>query len=429
MKQKLYSELRSIYETTVSDPHTFRVTIRLKDLIDGDLFTRAVEQTMIRYPYFCVRLCKEGDQLFFEDNPAPVPVFHSDSRIILGGEETNGHFIAFSYAANRIHVDGWHAMTDGGGLSPLFNTLLYVYCSKYYGVDIPSPDLRLPGNEISSKEWADPLKVPLSEDYEGLTGKWSGHALQIGKGPQFFPEHPGIVTALRIPEKEFMHFNLSNDGSPGTIIALLCARAIDSLHPHEEDPVVISLCVNQRKALSAPLAHQSLVGDVRLLYSGKIKAMPFSTQATCFRGMVALQSDRGNVLDEIRDYQALMRELDAMPDRASRQRRCQALMEEATACMTATVSYVGKSRMGQIEPYIQEINCVPSTALPSSHTPVVIEISSVNGFFYVNFIQYLSDLQYTHAFIRQFRDNGIEYVVLSQEEAMYPAIDIPLISR
>ena len=109
-----------------------------------------------------------------------------------------------------------------------------------------------------------------------------------------------------------MRFNISNDGSPATIVALLLARAIDALHPDAGLPPVIAMCVNQRKALRAPLAHQSLVGDVRLPYTGKIRGLDFSTQATCFRGMVTLQTDEEMVLDEIREYQELVGHLKAM---------------------------------------------------------------------------------------------------------------------
>ena len=33
----LFSELRTIYETTLLDPHTYRITIKMKDIIDGKL--------------------------------------------------------------------------------------------------------------------------------------------------------------------------------------------------------------------------------------------------------------------------------------------------------------------------------------------------------------------------------------------------------
>ena len=53
----LFSELRTIYETTLLDPHTYRITIKMKDIIDGKLLREAVDMTMERYPYFREYAC------------------------------------------------------------------------------------------------------------------------------------------------------------------------------------------------------------------------------------------------------------------------------------------------------------------------------------------------------------------------------------
>ena len=136
MDRDLYSELRTIYETTDADPHTFRITIKLKDLVDGETLRRAVDKTMERYPYFRVRLCREGDRLFLTDDPSPVPVLWTGGRIVLGSEETSGHLLAFCYWKNRLFIDAYHGLTDGGGIAPLIKTLLYYYCSAYYGREL-----------------------------------------------------------------------------------------------------------------------------------------------------------------------------------------------------------------------------------------------------------------------------------------------------
>ena len=223
-----------------------------------------------------------------------------------------------------------------------------------------------------------------------------------------------------------MRFNISNDGSPATIAALLLARTIDGLHPGADLPAVIAMCVNQRKALNAPLAHQSLVGDVRLPYTDRVKAMPFSKQATCFRGMVTIQSDTDMVLDEIRDYQKLMKDLAATDSLAERRRRCQQRMEDVSRCITATVSYVGKANYGDAERYIQEYEALPSTALPSTHVPLTIEMSAMNGYFFLNFIQYFNETDYFRDFIGQLRENDIDYDVLNMTEARYPRVELPV---
>lgn len=61
MQRALYSELRTIYETSVSRPNTFRQTIKLRDLVDGKILRQAV--------------------------------IHTNHQIVLGSEQTAGHLL------------------------------------------------------------------------------------------------------------------------------------------------------------------------------------------------------------------------------------------------------------------------------------------------------------------------------------------------
>jgi hypothetical protein len=426
MDRDLYSELRTIYETTDADPHTFRITIKLKDLVDGETLRKAVDKTMERYPYFRVRLCREGDRLFLTDEPSPVPVLWTGGRIVLGSEETSGHLLAFCYWKNRLFIDAYHGLTDGGGIAPLIKTLLYYYCSAYYGRELSAEGIRLRDGAVSPEEWEDPGRRRLPDEDVVLVSKWNAPALQLPEEGIVRLTPECLVYNLRVPEAEFMRFNISNDGSPASIVALLLARSIDALHPEAVRVPVIAMCVNQRKALRAPLAHQSLVGNVLLPYTPRLRAMPFSTQATCFRGMVTLQSDPDMVLDEIREYQELMTRLEGLETHAMRQALCVSRMEALSRRITATVSYVGKASMGEAERYIQEYEALPSTALPSTHVPLTVEMSAVNGYFFLNFIQYFREADYFSAFVRQLRHNGIDYDVLNVTEARWPGIELPL---
>ena len=422
MIHKLYSELRTIYETSKENPHTFRITIKMKDMIDGDILEQSVRKTMKRYPYFAMKLVWTPEGAAFEDNNEPMPVLHTDGPVVLGSRKVKGHLLAFCWWVNKIHIEIYHAMTDGGGIYPLIKTLLYYYCSAYYKKDLSTEGVRLAGDPIDPAEWEDPALRPIEGEPFGLVKKWEKPGFQLKDGGRISLDEKCIVYNIRIPEKEFMQFNISNDGSPGTIIALFLSRAIEKVNPKHEDPVVIAMCVNQRKALKAPLAHQSLVGDVRLVYGEKMKALPFMDQATSFRGMVALQSDPDIVREEIRQYQQIMEEMAALPDDEAKHRYCVERMDRMTSYFTATVSYVGKTDMGDAEYYIQEFHVLPSTALPSSATPLTLELSAMNGSFYVNFMQYFENDCYLNAFIQELRDNNINYDVLYQEETKYPGM-------
>ncbi len=425
MINHLYSELRTIYETTVEDPHTFRITLKLKDMIDGRLFHRAVEKTMLRYPYFRVRMTMKGGRPCFEDNPAPVPVIHTNRRTILGSQQTSGHLLCFCYWQNEIHIDAYHAMSDGGGFAPLLKTFLYYYCSSFYETELSAEGIRLCDDPVLQPEWDDPAAKPLGAGRKGMARKWSSPAFQLQDAGIAHIIPDSISFNMRIPEEAFMRFNISNDGSPATIVALFLARTIDALHPAAALPPVIAMCVNQRKALRAPFAHQSLVGDVRLPFTNRLKTMPFPTQATCFRGMVALQSEADMVLDEIREYQELMERLDTMADPQARRDCCVHRMEELSKCISATVSYVGKADFGEGERFIHQYSALPSTALPSTHVPLTVELSAVNGYFFLNFIQFFEEEDYFLTFARQLRQNGIDYDVLDVIEARYPRIVLP----
>ena len=420
MKYSLYAQLRTIYETTVDNPHTFRVTCKMKDMIDQDILQKAVDLTMRRYPYFSMKIVREKDAVVFEQNTKEHIVIHGDGPITLGSNEVNEHLLNVSWWKNKIHLDVYHALTDGTGIYPLIKTLLYYYCSDYYQKELSSDTVRLSDHIVSREEWIDPYKQKIDQELLLLKEKWNQPAFQIQMDHNVEISKKCIVYNIRIPEKEFMRFNISNDGSPGTIIALFLARAIDKLNAKSKDPIVISMCVNQRKALNAPVAHQSLVGDVRLVYNEKMKSMEFGQQATCFRGMVALQSNQDMVLQEVKDYQCFMDELNQCDSEEKKHKLCVEKMNQETSKMSATVSYVGKTDMGEAEFYIQEFHVLPSTALPSSATPLTLELSAINGSFYVNFMQYFEYDGYLKEFIQQLRDNDINYDVLYQEATKYP---------
>lgn len=425
MRQKLYSELRTLYEANPQNPRTYRVTIKLKDMVDEDVLCKAVRQTMRRYPYFRVKLVIEEDGLYFEDNPAPTPVLHTDGPIMLGSDETKGHLLAFCWWKNKVHIDVSHALTDGGGIYRMIKTLLYYYCSAYYDRDLSREDICLADDEVAEAEWHDPARDAIAYHTEFLVEKWHDRAFQISDGGLVKLSDKCIVYNIRISEKEFMRFNLSNDGSPGSILALMLTRAIHSLHPQAADPIVIAMCVNQRRALGTPLAHQSLVGDVRLVFHDRMKDMRFELQAACYRGMVLLQSDNEMVRREVCEYQELMEVLDGLPSHEARSSYCKELAAQKSQMLTATVSYVGKASLGDAEYYVQEFHVLPSTALPSCTTPITLELSAINGSFYVNFMQFFEGDAYLRAFIKQLRENDINYDVLYQEPTKYPGCVCP----
>ena len=290
MDQELFTELRPLYSTSKKRPNEIRIRIRMRDLIDPDVLRRAVDTTMERYPYFCVELQKKDGRYIFAENRRPVVITHSLHGVDLNSPESNYHMIAFCWQDNWIILDVFHGMTDGTGAYEIVRTLLYYYCSGRYNVTLNDSGIRLAGDEISQEEWIDP--VAGRTDLPTPPRAELSDALSLTASAGLDKDGRHTVYSIAISESEFMRFNLDNDGSPGTMVSLLLSRAIAKLFPAEEKTIRIALCVNQRKALHAPLAHQSLVGGVMLEYKNQIRDWPLDRQATAYRRWFLLSRRR-----------------------------------------------------------------------------------------------------------------------------------------
>ena len=402
MEQKLFTELRTLYTTTKEAPAEIRIRIRMRDLIDPEILRRAVDTTMERYPYFCVELQKKEGGFVYAENHRPVVISDSLHGAELNSEETNYHMIAFCWQDNMIILDVFHGLTDGTGAYEVVRTLLYYYCSERYNVSLKEDGIRLVGDEISAEEWIDPVvsrtDLPTPKQNELMSD-----ALNVITTAGLEEDRRHTVYSVAISEKEFMRFNLDNDGSPGTMVALLLSRAIAKLFPESENAIRIALCVNQRKALNAPLAHQSLVGGVMLEYKDKLRDWSLEMQGTAYRGMVFAQTQEENVLRGIASFKGVNGMLFTKESDQERIGVASYINSLAGKLTTATVSYVGKADYKEAEQYIRDFRLWTS---PMGNN-LLVEISAVNGRFTLDFLQSFSSPVIVNAFLKELDENGI----------------------
>ena len=420
MEQKLFTELRPLYVTSRENPNVIRIRIRMRDLIDSDILRCAVDFTMERYPYFCVELKKKDGQYIFAENHRPVVITNSLHGVDLNSEDSNYHMIAFSYQDNWIILDVFHGMTDGTGAYEVLRTLLYYYCSNRYDIYLHAEGIRLVGDDIPAEEWADHVvnrnDLPAPRQNEQMSD-----ALNLIASAGLEKDHRHTVYSIAISESEFMRFNLDNDGSPGTMVSLLFSRAVAKLYPDATDIIRITLCVNQRKALHAPLAHHSLVGGAFLEYQEKMRDWPLDVQATAYRGMVFAQTQEENVLmgvASLKGVNGLLLSKESDQERLGVAGYINAL---AARVITATVSYVGKADYQEAERYIRDFRAWTSSAADG----LTIEISAVNGRFTLDFLQTFSSPVFVNAFLKELEENGIVYDLQDVNELELPNIKLP----
>lgn len=310
-------------------------------------------------------------------------------------------------------------MTDGTGAYEVLRTLLYYYCSERYNVELDDEGIRLVGDDISEEEWVDPV-VNRSD-----LPTPSRHEMPVALNPIALAgleeDRQQTAYSIAISESEFMRFTLDNDGSPGTMVALLLSRAIAKLFPDAEDVIRIALCVNQRKALRAPLAHQSLVGGVMLEYKDKMRDWPLERQGTIYRGMVFAQTDDEMVLVGVASNAGMNR---MILSKESDQERLE-VMNQINALtqrlITATVSYVGKANYKEAEKYIRDFR---SWTSPSTNG-LLVEIAAVNGRFMIDFLQKFSNPLFVNAYLKELEDNEVVYDLQDVQKLDLPNIKLP----
>ena len=210
------------------------------------------------------------------------------------------------------------------------------------------------------------------------------------------------VYDIQIPEAPLLRFTSANDASPGTLVNLFLARAIDSLHPHRDNPIVGGYVMNARPMLGAPKSPANCVSSMRLEYKDRMKGMDLTTQATIYRGMTFLQSDEERVRQTLLMAAARYRMAAAIPTLAGRQEAFSQFMTMGAGVYTFTVSYVGKGNYGGAEKYIREFWTHVPTAMP-----ILIEVAAIHGNIFLSLHQRFEEDLYVRAFLRQFEENGI----------------------
>lgn len=417
--EKIFSAIPFYYGATEESPNTLRMTIEMRDKIDGALFAHAVGKAMLRYPYFCVRVRATDRELMLEENPGKVVVEESQEPIRLGGAQANGHLLAFSWWEDSIHLDAFHGLSDAGGLLPLLRTVLYYYCRERYDSSLDHGGIRLAGGQISQEEIEEPYPRSVDGRIQPIGKAPRQKALDLAETGLCRPGRP-TVAKIQIPEEAYMRYSRDKDGSPAAVTALLMARSIDRLHRDRELPIVCGMAMNTRKVLGKPQAHHSLVSQLFLEYKEGMRKMDIREQATCFRGMIMVQGQDENIWDSVRNNIRLFEKVESLPDLETRRKMMRQVVSSFLDVDTFKVSYVGKSSMGSAEAYIRSIY----TSVDLNGSGIMIEVNSVNGLFCLSFLQEWEESVYVDAFLQELDREGIPHELVEKEALQVASVKI-----
>jgi hypothetical protein len=389
---------------------TFRLAIQMNSTVDFGLLSRSVARAAVRYPYFCVRPEREGEDLVLRYNDRPMPVFPDDRAVTLGSEDSRGHLISFGCKDKTIFIDASHYLADGIGLDPFLKTLLYLYVSEKYGTeDLDTARIRMPDSPIREEEYAYPF--PDSEiDTEKPHAPQKAREEAYGLDPDAFDNGGLYAYHLHIPQKAMMEKASTSDGSPVSYISVLFYRALHRIDQNIEKPIVAHVQHQYRATLEAPMSHYSLVNYISVTLSPRIGEWDIERQNTVVRGQVLLKGGKDA------DIKSINRLINAFPKSASYadKKKAMARFAENSICgKTFGISYIGKVDWCGFERYVHDLH--PYIGEKHTKNMLIIEAMAIGESFSLTFMQSGKGDKYLNAFIEELHALDIPVSLAGEE--------------
>lgn len=374
--------------------------VRMKNNVRGDLLRRALDNTMVRYPYFKSKLVEKNGDFYIAENPLSVAFAKTEKFRALGSMAVNYHLIDVTYIDQKIRVAFHHALCDGRGIMPFIQTLIYYYCCLRYNKAFAATGIRLAGDPLLPGETTEPLG----------NGKY-----EIGNSPMpeiikdgySLPENANEVShyyryEINIKRDPFMAFAKENNATPAILLALLASRSIKRLHPDADKPIVCSMASDMRQELGLENTHKNCVGSLYLPYTEAVEQMPMKEQATLYRAMLKEQRHPDVIKSSANSQIALSDKLDQQEGFAAKKEMLSFFND---LCInTFVISYLGQLKLGECEQYVDTMH------LYSSGTKgLILNMLSAGDYITVDLLQSFESEQFAAEFIRSLDEIGLEY--------------------
>lgn len=242
---KIYPAVRTADHAAV-----FRVAVQLNEIVEPDVLSEALIQTLPRFPTFNVRMQKGLFWYYFEHNPYRAVVTPDKAPVCrpIKLSETNGYLFRVCYFKKRISLEVFHAIADGTGAITLLKAILFKYL-VLSGKPVVADEGILDGQMYpSAGEVEDSFQKYYDENSK--SSRKEQRAYQI-KGTRILSDNVRITHGM-IPVASFRHL-VKESGATVTeyIVALLIASVYETQLKGSGDrlPVKVFVPVNLRRFL------------------------------------------------------------------------------------------------------------------------------------------------------------------------------------
>lgn len=145
--------------------NVFRLSATLKDEVDTEVLSSALDVTVRRFPSIATRLRKGAFWYYLEQISKAPPIMEENSFPLTRMSKKEISTCAFRVLVykNRIAVELFHSLTDGTGALIFLKTLIAEYLQQKYGISITAEKGVLPRLE-------DPGDAELEDSFQRYAG-------------------------------------------------------------------------------------------------------------------------------------------------------------------------------------------------------------------------------------------------------------------
>lgn len=351
----MYRVIPLIYAANEHFKNTIRFALEFYEEIDPEALHYAVKQVQKRYPYFSVKIEKEGESFILAENDLPFVITADEKPVCLNSAASNGHLLAFAWKERTIWVDISHFICDGNGLAPLVKTLAYYYVERRYGSDGIDPEsIRLVTDKIEEAEYAYPFpEAPIPND-DAIPARKKTYDPFLFEDALFDGEGC-YAYHLQVRQKDLMAYAKSNDGSPVSFISVMLYKALMNLYPETEKDIVFEIPHEYRKVLGRPLSHDCLARVFFVKLAARDRSKSVEMLNTSVRGQMVLGSDESADIESINGMLQLNAYMQTLPLEGKKQ-AMRGLVAGSLSENTFGVSYTGNISWGGMEKYIRDLH-------------------------------------------------------------------------
>lgn len=372
--------------------------IVMREPVSGPMLQTAVNFTVSRHPYFKSSLQERHGDYYIAENEMPFEVKETTELRPLGSRELNFHLIDVTYHGNQIFVAFHHALCDGLGARRFVETLVCYYCELYYQISIENGDGTLP----KAGDILDPFAngfYPVDQNVPMPASVKDGFALP--EVPAQMEDDTDYRYAFTLDNESLMSYSKSIGASPAIAIALLMNKAIYSVHPQSEIPVLCSMASSLREGLHAENTFKNCVNSINLPFNPE---QDFASQAKEYKQIIKAHKEENFVRHCANTMVYLFSKLDEMPTIEAKKQVM--AMFDNIRINSYSLSYTGRLDLTDCEKYIKSMHLYSG-----GNNGLFVNMMSIGDTTTVDVLQSFEEKAYVDTFRSLLSEAGIRYTV------------------